>query len=207
MQDDSADTDAAIPRFASRGRAFVYVLPCRDEDLLKVGFSRDPVQRLQAFHPRFFRFFDLDRAFLIRTDHVRDARRIERRFITTFAEYRSPAPLVVPDTAAGYTEWYRGVYPEAAALAREFCETEGFVLDAPLREWLRMAFEERAALLFAWSARMLEAIEYERHNAPLNAASSALERALRDALDCFDELGIPIEPLLPEPVFSWYRNN
>ena len=35
-------SESPIPRFASRGRAYVYVLPCRDEDLLKVGFSRDP---------------------------------------------------------------------------------------------------------------------------------------------------------------------
>jgi Meiotically Up-regulated Gene 113 (MUG113) protein len=199
--------DSPIPRFASRGRAFVYVLPCRDEDLLKVGFSRDPLQRLQTLHPRFFRFFDLDRALLIATDTVRDARRIERRYIATFAEQRSPAPLVVPDAAAGYTEWYRGVYPEAFAIARELGESEGFIVHAPLRAWLRDVFEDRAALLFAWSSRMLEAIEYERFNAPPAAASNAYERALRDALDCFDELGIAIEPLVPEPVLAWYRNS
>lgn len=199
--------DSPIPRFASRGRAFVYVLPCRDEDLLKVGFSRDPLQRLQTLHPRFFRFFDLDRGFLIATDTVRDARRIERRYITTFAEQRSPAPLVVRDAAAGYTEWYRGVYPDAVAIARELADDDGFVLHAPLRAWLRDLFEDRAALLFAWSSRMLEAIEYERFNAPPAPAPSLLERALRDALDCFDELGIAIEPLVPEPVLSWYRNN
>ena len=200
------EAEPSFPRFASRGRAFVYVLPCRDEDLLKVGFSRDPLQRLQTLHPRFFRFFDLDRGFLIGTDYVRDARRIERRFITTFAEQRAPAPLVVPDAAAGYTEWYRGIYPEAAAIAREICDTEGFVLHAPLRAWLRALFDDRAALLFAWSERMLEAIEYERFNAPPAPVPSALERALRDALDCFDELDIAIEPLVSQPVFDWYRN-
>ena len=203
----SDDAETPNPRFANRGRAFVYVIPCRDEDLLKVGFSRDPLQRLQAFHSRFFRFFDLDRAFLIGTDTVRDARRIERRFISAFAEHRSPAPLVVRDAAAGRTEWYRGVYPAATALAREFVDVEGFTLYAPLRDWLRDLFEERGALLFAWSARMLDAIEYERFNALPEMTPSPLERALRDALDCFDELAIPIEPLVPETVCSWYRNN
>jgi hypothetical protein len=204
---EESEYDSTYPRFASRGRAFVYVLPCRDEDLLKVGFSRDPLQRLQTLHPRFFRFFDLDRAFLIRTDYVRDARRIERRFISTFAEQRSPAPLVVPDAAAGYTEWYRGVYPDVDAMARTLCETEGFTLHAPLRDWLRDVFIERGALLYAWAAKMLEVIEYERFNAPPSSTPSACERALADALDCFAELGIAIEPLVPEPVFSWYRNN
>lgn len=199
------ETESPIPRFASRGRAYVYVLPCRDEDLLKVGFSRDPLQRLQTLHARFFRFFDLDRAFLIATDTVRDARRIERRYIETFAERRSPAPLVVPDAAAGYTEWYRGVYAEAEAIARTLAADEGFALHAPLRDWLRSLFRERSALLFAWSAKMLEAIEYERFNAPSAPVPSVLERALGDALDCFDELGIDIEPLVPEPVFRWHR--
>ena len=199
--------DSPIPRFASRGRAFAYVLPCRDEDLLKVGFSRDPLQRMQTLHSRFFDFFDLDRAFLIATDSVRDARRIERRYIETFADRRSPAPLVVPDAAAGYTEWYRGAYADAEAIARTLAAEEGFTLHAPLRDWLHVLFRERSALLYAWSAKMLEAIEYERFNAPPSHAPSTLERALRDALDCFDELAIDIEPLVPEPVFRWYREN
>jgi len=199
------ESESPIPRFASRGRAYVYVLPCRDEDLLKVGFSRDPLQRLQTLHARFFRFFDLDRAFLIATDSVRDARRIERRYIEAFTDRRSPAPLVVPDAAAGYTEWYRGAYVEAEAMARAFAADEGYALHAPLRDWLRALFRERSALLFAWSAKMLEAIEYERYNAEQPSTPSALERALRDALDCFDELGIDIEPLVSEPVLAWYR--
>ncbi len=110
--------EVAYPRFASRGRTFVYVLPCRDEDILKVGFSRDPLQRMRSLHARFFEFFDLDRALLIECEHLRDARRIERLFITTFAEHRAPAPLVVPLAAAGHTEWYRGIHPRVTALAR-----------------------------------------------------------------------------------------
>jgi hypothetical protein len=203
--DDEFDTP--IPRFASRGRAFVYVLPCRDEDLLKVGFSRDPLQRMQTLHARFFDFFDLDRAFLIATDYVRDARRLERQFLTAFAERRSPAPLVVPDAAAGYTEWHRGAYADAAAMAEAIAAKDGFVLHAPLRAWLRNLFVERGALLFAWSAKMLEAIEYERHNAPPSPRPGAIERALRAALDCYVELGIDLEPLVPEAVFIWHRNN
>jgi hypothetical protein len=199
--------DSPIPRFASRGRAFVYVLPCRDEDLLKVGFSRDPLQRMQTLHSRFFDFFDLDRAFLLATDTVREARRIERELLVAFADRRSPAPLVVPEAAAGYTEWHRGAYADAAAMAEAIAAKDGFVLHAPLRAWLRERFVERGALLYAWSSKMLEAIEYERHNAPPSLRTGAIERALRDALDCFAELGIAIEPLVPEPVFSWYRNN
>jgi hypothetical protein len=52
------EEDSPYPRFASRGKAYVYVLPCRDEDLLKVGFSRDPFTRFSTLHRRFFDFFD-----------------------------------------------------------------------------------------------------------------------------------------------------
>jgi hypothetical protein len=199
--------DSPVPRFASRGRAFVYVLPCRDEDLLKIGFSRDPLRRMQTLHRRFFDFFDLDRAFLVATDRVRDARRIERALLTAFADRRSPAPLVVPDAAAGYTEWHRGAYADAVSMAESLAANEGLVLHASLRAWLREIFAERGALLYAWSAKMLEAIEYERHNAPPSPGSNAIERALRDALDVFVALGIDIEPLVPGSVFSWHRDN
>jgi hypothetical protein len=201
------ETDAPLPRFARRGRAYVYVFPCRDEDILKVGFSRDPLQRLHALHRRFFRFFDLDRALLIETDRVRDARRIERGFITTFAEHRAVAPLVVRDAAAGYTEWHRGIQPEVDAMARAIAAEEGFALHAPLRSWLRDALAEGATMLHPWSERLMDAIEYARANAIDERGRIACERALGDTLDLLEELGIDIEPLVTERAFSWYRNN
>ena len=195
------------PRFASRGRTFVYVLPCRDEDILKVGFSRDPLDRFRTLHRRFFEFFDLDRGLLIQVDHLRDARRIERLFITTFAEYRAPAPLVVREAAAGYTEWFRGVSSPAEALAREVCADQGFALHAPLSSWLRERFAERSALLYGWSARMLEALEYEYFNVPAAARSGQGEKALRDALDICAALGMDLQALVPTQVFDWYRSD
>ena len=89
-----------------------------------------------------------------------------------------------------------------------FTRTSALVdLHAPLRAWLRDRFTERVPLLYAWSAKLLEAIEYERYNAPPAARANAYERALRDTLDALAELGILVEPLVPEAVFSWYRNN
>ena len=194
------------PRLASRGRTYVYVLPWREEDILKVGFSRDPLQRFTTLHARFFEVFDLDRAFLIHTDHLRDARRIERQFITALAEARAPAPLVVPDAAAGYTEWYRGVYPQVRELASSLCLSEGYRW-IPAREWLRGVFGERADLLHAWSAKMLEIIEYERFNLPPGAPRSTCEKALKNTLDAYAELGLPVDNLVPVPVFRWHQNN
>ena len=50
-----------------RGRTFVYVLPSLGEDLTKVGFTQDPVQRFRTFHPRFFALFDLEQGMLVET--------------------------------------------------------------------------------------------------------------------------------------------
>lgn len=195
------------PRFASRGRTFVYVLPCRDEDILKVGFSRDPLQRFHTLHRRFFEFFDLDRGLLVDTDYLRDARRIERLFITTFAEQRAPAPLVVREAAAGYTEWFRGVSPEVDALARRLCDEQGFTLHAPLTRWLRTRLDERAGWLYDWSAHMLEALEYEYFNAPPQTIRGPGEKALRDALDTCAAVGMDLRTLVSVEVLRWYRSD
>lgn len=196
--------DAAYPRFASRGQTYVYVLPCRDEDILKVGFSRDPVDRFRTLHPRFFEFFDLDRGLLIHTDHLRDARRIERLFITTFADLRAPAPLVVPRSAAGHTEWYRGAYLPISMLAHKLCAQEQLTLHAPLRRWLRTQFDAWSDLLFGWSSRMLDMIEYEHFNIPLDQRTGHCEKVLREVLDAYIALGNDLQNLVPEPVLSWY---
>lgn len=200
--------DVAYPRFASRGRTYVYVLPCQGEELLKVGFSRDPVERLRTLHPRFFTLFDLDRGLLIETDHLRDARRIERLFITTFREHQAPAPLLVPRAAAGHTEWYRGIRAEVTALAHRICEDEGFTLHAPLRRWLHDRLDAWSDRLYDGSTRMLDMIEYERLHLPpeVPASERRCAKALALLLDTYAAVGIDLEPRLPAAVFAWYRD-
>ena len=94
---------------ASRGRCHVYVLPCTWEDHCKIGFSRDPLSRMQALHRRWFEFFDLDAAWLVETETVRDARDLELELRRPLAAHNAPAPLAVRPEAAGHTEWFRGV--------------------------------------------------------------------------------------------------
>ncbi|KRE89166.1 hypothetical protein ASG87_06450 [Frateuria sp. Soil773] len=201
------EEEAVYPRFAHCGRTYVYVLPCRDEDMLKIGFSHDPLDRFRTLHRRFFRFFDLDRGLLIQTDRLRDARRIERLFLEAFAEYRAPAPLAVREAAAGHTEWLRGASAAAEALARETCARQGFVLHAPLGAWLRDQFAERAALLYGWSERLFDALEYEYFNVPAAARSGHAGRALRETLDACEALGMDLKSLVPPQVLAWYRSS
>ncbi|RDI99938.1 GIY-YIG nuclease family protein [Dyella solisilvae] len=202
MPHAASDQQSEEPRFASRGRAYVYVLPCRDADLLKVGFSRDPMQRLHDLHPRFFEFFDLGRGLLIEVDLVAQARRIERHFLTRWPECRAPAPLAVHAAAGGRTEWYRGVDAELTALARELAREESLPLHEPLRDWLARRLADRAGLLYDWSERMLAeaSLEREHHGAP-----GPFEHALLDTLSLCEAVGLPLEQLLPASVLAWHR--
>lgn len=192
------------PRFASRGRAHVYVLPCRDEDLLKIGFSREPLQRFRTLHRRFYEFFDLERGLLIETDRVAQARRIERLFLTAWIDQRAPAPLAVPVSAAGHTEWYRGIGGEVVPLARQLAQEEGLTLHEPLRPWLAAELSRRADALYDWSERMLAEAMLEREHAGL-PGPGPMERALLDTLTLCEAVGLPLADLLPEAVAEWRR--
>ncbi len=201
----STDEEAAYPRFAPGGRTFVYVLPCRDEDILKVGYSRDPLQRLHALHRRYFQFFDLDRAMLLDAERLRDARRIERIFITRFAACRSPPPLVVREAAAGRTEWFRGVADQVDELARKIAADEGLTLHALLRAWLRQRFAEHSDTLYECSMRLLDSIEYEHFNVPPGAQDGRTAVALRHLLDVYAALDLDLPRLVATRVHTWYR--
>ena len=198
--------DDPFPRFVSGGRAYVYMLPCREQDLLKVGFSRDPLQRLHALHRRFFEFFDLDRALLVQADSVREARHIERALIQRFADARVPAPLVVRAVAGGRTEWFAGVAPDVEAMARALALERGHALHAPLSAWLRERFAQSQDVLYGWSARMLDAVAYEQCNVPASGLPDTLPaQALRATLDMLAALDMDLQSLVPSPVIAWYR--
>lgn len=202
----TSEEQADHPRFVFSGRTFVYMLPCRDEDILKFGFSRDPLQRLQALHRRFFDFFDLDRALLIDVEKLRDARRIERLMIQRFSEHRAPAPLTVREAAAGKTEWFRGVAAQGEVFAREIAASEGWIVHAPLAGWLRQRFGERSDVIYDWSLRMLESIEYEQFNLPSEARQGRLEQTLRRFLDTCVAVDVDVGEWVPPAVVAWYRN-
>jgi T5orf172 domain len=200
-----APNEFAHPRFASTGRTYVYVLPCRGEDLLKVGFTRDPLQRFRTLHRRFYTFFDLEAALLIETEHLREGRRIERLFIERWPEHQAPAPLVIPHSAAGHTEWFRGIRAPVSDFANILAQRYGHEVHAPLRVWLAARFLERSDVLFDWSLRMLDFIEYQALNLSLEDQTSPYTEALGDALDACRSVRLDVDALVPDSVLSWYK--
>ena len=197
---------APYPRFLSHGRCFAYVLPCRFEDLLKVGFTRDPLRRLHALHRRYFDFFDLDRALLIEVPRVREARAIERTVIVELVELRAPAPLVVRRAAGGHTEWYRGAAAAIDVALPRLLASSGGQLHAPLRHWLRSEFQGFSDQLWQWSLMLIEAVEYEAHNLPSEAQRGLAASSLRHVLDSCVVLDFDLSRLVPARVLDWYAN-
>lgn len=191
--------DPAATRTLSRGRCYLYVAPCAHEDLLKLGFSRDPLERLQSLHRRWYELFDPDRVLLVETESVRDARALELGLRRALAAHNAPAPLTIQRIAGGHGEWYRGAYARLAGAVGELGRS-GHRVHAPARAWLQEALRGRADLLYSWSQAMLSPDELERR-----VGITPAQAAVRDALDAFVALELDLAAWLPADVLRWHR--
>ena len=173
------DRSIEFRRTQSVGPAMVYVLPHRGEEFLKLGFSRDPLQRMQALHRRYFDFFDIDRIILIETGRVVEARRIELRLKRALAEHRAPSPLDIRADAGGSTEWFRGAYALLRGHAASM-ESEAFVIHWDARQWIKTELIRRRELIFEWASAQFRVLEIAGETSPYGARIAG---TLRDALD------------------------
>lgn len=180
------------------GYCFVYVFPCPWEDHCKIGFSRDPLSRIQALHRRWFEFFDLDHGALVETETVRDARDLELELRRPLAAHNAPAPLAVRREAAGHTEWFRGATPRLEQAVHSLGK-RGHAVHAPLRTWLRPALLARGDRLYSWARAQLSPDELDGCAGP-----TPTQAIVRDTLDAYAALDIELETLLPPEVIRWY---
>lgn len=203
---EEGDGPPGFPRRLSKGRAFVYVIPCRDDTRFKVGFARDPIERWRSLHARFYTYFDLGRGLLLETTRVAEARMIEQHLLSKFRAFEAPAPLDIAATVGGSSEWLRGVLDDVGADTIALAAARGLALHSPASAWLRTYLLERRELLFDWSTRLLEQVEYEReHGDPSRAPLAA--RALQDTLDAYAIADIDLEDHLPAAVARWRRKD
>lgn len=192
------------PTPASRAPSFLYVLPSAHEDILKLGMSRDPLARMQAFDRRYFEAFDLDRGLLVATETVRDAHALEQALRARLREHNAPAPLLIRREAGGHTEWYRGAYGPLADAARALGEA-GHEVHEPLRPWVREALLQRADRLFSWASGALDQATLRPGSGGLERLTRDEQQLMRDALDAYAALQIDLEPWLPAQVLDWYQ--
>ena len=183
----------------SRGRCHLYVLPCAWEDLCKLGFSRDPLARMEALHPRFFELFDLGRGMLVETDTVAEARAFETRLRRELVAHNAPAPLTIRGQAGGHREWYRGA-AVLLATATDALAAQGYRVHAPLRPWLRDALLQRSDRLNSWTESMLSPDELQGL-----AGWTPAQQRVRDALDAWTAMELDVVPFLPPTVRGWHR--
>ena len=181
----------------------MYVLPLHVEELLKLGFSRDPLARMRTLHPRYFDFFDCRHAVVVETDRVREARAIETALKRRLRDHRAAAPPEIAASAGGDSEWFRGastlIDTEIAAL-----EDGGYRVHRGSSGWLRDQVLARSAELFESSAQALEQIGLARSEDELRARA-VLSTRLRDALDALVAFEIDVANAVPAQVDDWYR--
>jgi hypothetical protein len=198
--DPDTDRDDRPWRPAAAGASFVYVFPRPGEDLLKLGMSRDPLERLQALHPRWYEFFDLDAGWIAATDRVREARALELQLGRTLAGHRAPAPLTVNDAAGGRTEWYRGASSRLEREAEDL-QSAGVRVHRPLRTWLLPRMREQARHLFHWSEARVS--ELESAGPQSGPRPQPLEWTLCHGLDALPALGLALAPWVSPRVLAW----
>lgn len=196
-------TEPESIRADSEGLCFLYVLPCPGEDMVKLGFSRDPLVRMETLHTRWFDFFDIDRGCLVQTDTVREARRLELDLSHEMAQHNAPQPLLIHDPAGGASEWYRGAHA-ALLQAADGLARAGFTVHRPLRPWLRSRMLKRREDLFEWAQAVLLAVEGDASNLERGSYRPLRARVLA-VLDAYPALRIPLAPWLPDALMDWYR--
>lgn len=185
------------------GRAFLYVLPCAYEDHAKLGIATDPLRRMQAFSPRYYAFFDLDRGWLAEAGSVREARGWETRLKRDLRLHAAPPPLTVPARAAGRTEWFRGA-ESALRAAGTALEEAGFALH-PLRRWVAARLAAQREHLHAGEQAAIA--RYGPVDGWPFARSGTPWATLRDALDAYRVLDVPLDDAVSPALRAWHARN
>lgn len=180
---------------------FTYIFPCVWEDQCKVGFSRDPLSRLQAFHRRWFEFFDLDRIVLVASDSEREARDLELALRRPLKVHKAPMPLTVSRRAGGHTEWLRGSC-ELLEDRIELLRRSGYQVETQPRAWLRSALMSRSDRLFSWSCSV-----FSDGNEEALAHSDTAAALVVDTLDAYTALGLDVAPWVLAEACRWYRGH
>lgn len=201
-----ACTQVTSERPPSSGNAFCYVLPCHVEELLKIGFSTNPLRRFETFHSRYYDVFDLDRGFLIETDRIVEAREIEGTLMRDIDAHNAPAPATIRPGAAGDTEWYRGAYAHALATGSALARSCGYALRRPLRDWLRQQLMGQAPLLYEWSAHAFALLAADHVDLRTDAVAQRFSRQLIDRVDAYAALGIEVGDFVTASFHDWYRS-
>ena len=179
--------------------AFLYLLPCAGEDLVKLGISRDPLARARSLAPRWFEFFDLERAWLLQADGIAEAQSWETALKRSLRPHNAPAPLLSVRSAGGHSEWFRGAH-KAVLGYMDVMAARGFPLH-PAKPWLGEALARGSDSLYGWADALWQSMLATGIEPSLHPLASSL----RDACDEQAAFALGVEERMPADVVRWYR--
>ena len=169
---------------------FVYLLALSDCSAFKVGFTCNPLQRIDGFSRRYFERFDLQQSWLLNLEQCAAARDIETRLKRASSAFRCEAPAWLPDAAGGHTEWFRAVQFTDAGRLLESCTAQ--YSDACCMnafELLRTQLTHRCSELELWARQSAAGLWQQ----PASTRSTAkLANTLRDWLDACRYCEVPL---------------
>lgn len=105
--------------------------------------------------------------------------------------------MAIRSVAGGHTEWFRGV-GQALEVAVAQLEQQGYRVFA-LQAWLQAAMAQRIDRLYDWSLLQLSQEELDGVTGP-----TAPQQMLRDVLDGYRALELPLQAHLPGVIWDWY---
>ncbi|HEU4601612.1 MAG TPA: GIY-YIG nuclease family protein [Steroidobacteraceae bacterium] len=183
---------------AETGSWFVYLLLLTDCTAFKVGFTCNPLQRIYAFHRRYFEAFDLDQSLLIDVYTCEAARELEAELKRMLAQNRVAAPSWVAAQAGGITEWFSAVFfSDALAHVRQHgaAHTQRLV---ELRSQMETSLVTHRDQFERWTVSELQYIDLLARNSKTNGAARERMQRLGDWMDAYRRFDIPVFAEAPE---------
>jgi hypothetical protein len=150
------------------------------------------LQRVYAFHRRYFEAFDLDRSTLLRVQSSDEARDFETALKRTLAPNRVEVPNWIALEAGGITEWFSAVYfndavsmleQQAAPVAANFIDLRS-QLEVQLRT-CREQFE-------LWVVEQMQQIERLAQSPKMRVMARDQQLRLRDWIDAYRWLRVDL---------------
>jgi hypothetical protein len=170
----------------------VYALLLTDCTAFKVGFSCNPLQRVYAFHRRYFEAFDLDQSTLLRVQTSDDARKIETTLKRALAPNRVEVPSWVALEAGGVTEWFSAVYFNDAISMLQQDAPPDIARLIDVRSQLEAQLRRYRGQFELWVIEQFQQIERLAQFPKTMAAARDQQLRLRDWIDAYRWLGVDL---------------
>lgn len=168
---------------------FVYLLATTDWSAFKVGFSRNPFQRIYSFSRRYFESFDLSRSLLVQAGSAARARAVEAVLKAEFAANRAECPGWVAREAGGHTEWFSAVcLADAETRARALAGEAASVVS--MFDFIRTEIARLSSPLESWAWQQAQYLDQAAAAGIDRQMSISLARTLRDWMDACGYFGI-----------------